>query len=131
MIPESGQANTLQGKMLRMAEKLRNEAMNNGNINWDDNFEWFCDFLKSSLTECNLFNEDKCNKLRQVLDYIKDNGNYAHKYACHDISYDEVDIFRLAYTGDDIYDYLEDAIAEYYLNNKQPIPYTKKEFVYR
>lgn len=38
LVPKSGQADILQGEMLRQAEKLRKEACQNGNINWDDNF---------------------------------------------------------------------------------------------
>ncbi|GAA0077655.1 hypothetical protein UT300005_20330 [Clostridium sp. CTA-5] len=131
MVPKSGQANTLQGEMLRMAVKLRNEAMNNGNINWDDNFEWFCLFLKENLADCGLFAEEKNMKIKMILDYINDNGNYARKYANGEISNDQVDIFKLAYTDDDIYNYLEDSIAEYYLVNKAPILYEIKDFIYR
>lgn len=131
MVPKSGQANSIQGEMLRMAEKLRNEAIDNGNINWDDNFEWFCDFLREQLIGCSLFDETKSKKIKQVIDYIKDNGKYARRYAEGKINDDECDIFRLAYTEDDIYDYLEDAIAEYYLSNEIPIPYESKDFIYR
>ena len=87
MVPKSGQANNLQGEMLRMAEKLRNEAV--------------------------------------------DNGNYASKYANGEITDDQVDICKLAYTDDDIYNYLEDAIAEYYLVHKSPISYEIKDCIYR
>ncbi|WP_055669726.1 hypothetical protein [Desnuesiella massiliensis] len=131
MVPKSGQANNPQGEMLRMAEKLRNEALDNGNINWDDNFEWFCDFLKEKLASCGLFDETKNMRIKMILDYIKDNGNYARKYANGEITDDQVDICKLAYTDDDIYDYLEDAIAEYYLVHKAPISYEIKEFIYR
>ena len=34
-VPEIGQANVLQGELLRELEKLRYEAQNNGNMNWD------------------------------------------------------------------------------------------------
>ena len=131
MVPKSGQANNLQGEMLRIAEKLRNEAVDNGNINWDGNFQWFCDFLKEKLASCGLFDETKNMKIKMILDYIKDNGNYAGKYANGEISDDQVDIFKLAYTDNDIYDYLEDAIVEYYLVHKVPISYEIKGFIYR
>ena len=131
MVPKSGQADNLQGEILRMIVKLRNEAINNGNINWDDNFEWFCNFLKENLVNCGLFDEEKTIKIKMILDYIKDNGNYARKYANGEITDNQVDIFKLAYTDDDIYDYLEDAIAEYYLTNKIPITYEIKDFIYR
>lgn len=131
MVPKSGQATNLQGEMLRMVVKLSNEAINNGNINWDDNFEWFCDFLKENLVSCCLFDEPKIMKIKMILNYIKDNGNYARNYANGEISDNEVDILKLAYTDDDIYDYLSDAIAEYYLAHKTPISYEIKDFIYR
>lgn len=40
---------TVQGELLRRAEKLRSEAQDNGNHNWDDNYAWFCEFIRDSL----------------------------------------------------------------------------------
>ena len=37
-VPRHGQADNVQGEMLRQAEKLRNEARDNGNMNWDSNY---------------------------------------------------------------------------------------------
>ncbi len=39
---------------MRQIEKLRNEACDNGNINWDDNFSWFCDFIGDTLNNANI-----------------------------------------------------------------------------
>lgn len=130
-VPKCGQANNVQGEMLRQSVKLRNEACNNGNINWDDNFEWFCDFLKNTLSQSGIFDKDKNNKLKQVLEYIKSNGKYAKKYANGEINDTSCDIVHLAYVYDDLYDYLDDAIAEYYINHKEPIPYFGKNFIFR
>lgn len=63
LVPKSGQADNLQGEMLRQAEKLRKEACENGNINWDDNFVWFCDFLKNMFTQSNLFDVERKKKI--------------------------------------------------------------------
>ena len=43
LIPKSGQAEFVQAEVLRVIEKLRWEAQNNGNINWDDRFEMMID----------------------------------------------------------------------------------------
>lgn len=131
MVPKSGQANNLQGEMLRMAVKLRNEAVNNGNMNWDDNFDYFCKFLKEKLIRCGLFDETKNKKIEMIIDYIRDNGNYARKYVNREITDDQVDILKLAYIDDDIYHYLEDAVAACYLAHKSPIAYEIKAFIYR
>lgn len=130
-VPKKGQADSLQGEMLRQAECLRNEAMDNGNANWDDNFAWFCDFLKDTLTQSGVFGGEKNKKLEKTLAYVKTNGEYAKAYGEGKISDEEVDVVRLAYAEDDLYDYLEDAIAEFYLVHKDPIPYEKKDFIYR
>ncbi len=48
-VPKSGAAEVLQGELLRELEKLRYEAQNNGNVNWDDDYDYFCDFIKDTL----------------------------------------------------------------------------------
>lgn len=40
-VPQRGQSDVLQGELLREIEKLRCEAQDNGNINWDEDFEFF------------------------------------------------------------------------------------------
>jgi hypothetical protein len=49
LIPKKGQAATVQGELLRCVERLRWEAQNNGNGNWDDGFEAFITFLGDTL----------------------------------------------------------------------------------
>ncbi len=49
LVPRQGQASTLQAELLRAIEKLRNEAMDNGNINWDSDFVKFVDLLERHL----------------------------------------------------------------------------------
>lgn len=38
-VPRVGQSKTVEGEMLRAVEKLRDEAVRNGNGNWDEGFE--------------------------------------------------------------------------------------------
>ena len=49
LVPKSGQADTVQGELLRAVEKLRWEAQTNGNINWDEGFEILIAFLEKNL----------------------------------------------------------------------------------
>lgn len=49
LVPERGQASTVQGELLRAVEKLRWEAQENGNINWDESFLMLLDFLHVQL----------------------------------------------------------------------------------
>ena len=50
-VPKSGQANTVQGELLREIEALRIEAQENNNLNFDEDFAYFCDFLWNTLEE--------------------------------------------------------------------------------
>lgn len=40
-VSSKGQADSLQGELLREMEKIRCEAQDNGNINWDDDYSYF------------------------------------------------------------------------------------------
>lgn len=130
LVPKSGQADSLQGELLRQAEKLRNEAVDNGNINWDDNFEWFCDFISETLQKSNLFEEKQMETIAGALDYIKKCGMYAYRYNTGEMS-DDANPMLFAYTDDDLYDYIEDAIAIFAEANPQMITYEAKDFIYR
>lgn len=134
LVPKNGQANNLQGELLRQLEKLRYEAQNNGNINWDSNFEYFCDFLNDKL--CNsevLYTEEKFS-VSNALSKIKTTGQIAFRYNNGEISDEEMEErynFELAYVDDDLYDIVVDAIAVFYINHKQPIPYKVNPNIYR
>ena len=128
---KTGQADTLQGELLREVEKLRCEAQDNGNMNWDDNFAFFCDNIKQTLAESKLFDAKRIDNLSRLLDFVKECGEYAGSYSAGEISDDEVDPARFAYVDDDLYDYISDAVAEFAINNPTDIPYEKKDFIYR
>lgn len=100
-VPKSGQADTVQGELLRAIEKLRYEAQDNGNINWDDRFEMFCDYIWSTLSSWGQFNVEILTEIQNDLDRIR---NYANPYV-----------------KDDLYDRVTDYIMEWYLENKEPI----------
>lgn len=51
LIPDRGQASSVQGEILRCIEALRWEAQENGNINWDRGFEIYLEFIHENL--CN------------------------------------------------------------------------------
>ena len=130
-VPASGQADTLQGELLREVEKLRTEAMDNGNLNWDDNFAFFCDNIKQTLADSNLFDSQRLENLSRLLDFVKECGEYAASYNAGEIPDEEADPVKFAYVDDDLYDYVTDAIAEFALANPTDIPYQKKDFIYR
>lgn len=54
-VPKKGQANNLQGELLREIEKIRCEAHDNGNKNRDNDYSYFCDFISKRLSEQSIF----------------------------------------------------------------------------
>ena len=48
-VPDSGQADTIQGELIRAARRLNHEIAGNGCMNWDRDFEIFCEFASAHL----------------------------------------------------------------------------------
>ena len=93
-VPKSGQAKTVQGELLRAVEKLRDEAIRNGNGNWDSGFEILLTYLNEKLLDNNLFNEKIIKEITEILKRLK---NYNEPYL-----------------EDDYYDYLGERVVDYY-----------------
>ncbi len=64
LLPKSGQADTVQGELIRAIERLRWESQNNGNGNWDEGFDRFCDFLEQTLAVRPPFDDDALSEIR-------------------------------------------------------------------
>jgi hypothetical protein len=54
-VPPRGQAETVQGELIRSVEKLRDEAQRNGNVNWRSDHETLVAFIRSTLLDSGLF----------------------------------------------------------------------------
>jgi len=70
-VPRSGQAETIQGELLRAIEKLRDEAFRNGNTNWDAGFEMLLSFVESKLLDGQVFSEPTLAETRATLARLK------------------------------------------------------------
>lgn len=122
-IPEYGQSSVLQGELLRQIEKLRGEAQNNGNINWDDDFAYFCNFIRETLCNQTIYTDEEKRRIELVMAYIKDCGEYAGEFYAGKISDDDLDIEKIAYTGDNLYDMIADAVGFFQSRFPDPIPF--------
>lgn len=127
-IPDCGPAASLQAELIRETDKLWDEASRNGNMNWDSNYEWFCDHIKRTLLETDIFDDAVSEKISGAIDYIKQCGQYAAKFEDYPDDEEEEEEEEpnpdlLAYVDDDLYCYIEDAIAIYAETNPEPIPY--------
>lgn len=119
-VPKSGQARNLQGELLREIENIRCEAQDNGNVNWDDDLTYFCEFIKQSLIEQPIFSEIEKEKICVIMNYLKECGVYAQRFNDGKISDNDVLPEKLAYTKDNLYDIICDFIGR--LQNKHPEP---------
>jgi hypothetical protein len=93
-VPKAGQAETVQGELLRAVEKLRDEAIRNGNRNWDDGFEILHSYLEAHLLDPKIFSPDIISRTRGTLERLAD--------------YDQ------PLLDDEPYDELGDRVVEYY-----------------
>ena len=93
-VPNSGQAETVQGELLRAVEKLRDEAIRNGNGNWDNGFEILLLYLNVKLLDSEVLDKVTIEKTKDILIRLK--------------SFDD------PYLEDDFYDYLDNRVVDYY-----------------
>ena len=96
-VPKKGQAETVQGELLRAVEKLRDEASRNGNVNWDEGFEILLAYVEGRLLDPEVFNPLVLAKTSAVLSRLKN--------------------FEYPYTEDDHYDHLGDCVVEYFTHH--------------
>lgn len=110
-VPKSGQAETVQGELLRAIEKLADEAQRNGNINFNpDCHGILISYLRKYLTDTTLFDKQTIIQINKDLDTISKENE--------------------PYTDEDLYDRLRDRIFDWYLKNKTPIPNVKNPKLY-
>jgi len=111
LVPKSGQADTVQGELLRAIEKLRDEAQRKGNGNYSKNCHGILiNYLKEYLLDKTVFNEDTLSKTKKDLKQI---------------SYK-----TMPYTEDDIYDNITNRIIDWYLKNPKQLAHIKNNKLY-
>jgi hypothetical protein len=114
LVPKSGQSGTVQGELLRAVEKLRWEAQNNGNINWDEGFLMLVEFLRKTLNAEPSFGESELLSINADLDRIR-------HFTPVDELEDVTDEANLPYVEDDLYDRLVGFVAKFARQNPMPI----------
>ena len=101
-VPKQGQADTVQGELLRANEKLRDEAQRNGNGNWDSGHEILAKYILSTLTKSLDVQQDAKVQLWRDVERLLD---YEHPYL-----------------EDDLFNRIELTIFDWYILNRNPIP---------
>lgn len=129
-VPNSGQSEILQAELLRRISKLENEAKNNGNINWDSDFDYFCKFLQNKFAEFRELEAYQDN-INLILDKIRFHGQYSQFIHLDEFPESLWNVKYIAYTDDSLYQYLYDKVCMIYLKYPDPIPFKKELNVYR
>jgi hypothetical protein len=110
-VPKSGQANTVQGELIRAISKLQDEAQRNGNINWDLGHVILADFILDTLTSSEGISKDAKKEVEKDIKRIKE--------------------YKKPYTSDDLYDRITDRIVEWSREHKEPIPHPNNPKLHR
>lgn len=101
-VPRSGQADTVQGELIRAVEKLRDEAQRNGNINWGPSHAKLAEFLRDTLVSSGIFDDAAEREIREDVDRL--------------LNFEEPE------TEDDPYDRLTDRLVEWSREQSGPVP---------
>src|SRR5262250_1339454 len=76
LVPAEGQAETLQGELIRIAGKLTDQAFRNGNMNWNPEHEKMWRFVGQHLDDPRTFDEKERQLIRDKIDeIIRDNDS--------------------------------------------------------
>ncbi|GAA4974977.1 hypothetical protein [Kineococcus glutinatus] len=110
-VPRSGQAETVQGELLRAVEKLRDEAQRNGNGNWDSGFVILIGYLRSVLTVSEAFDAATTAVIEQDLDRL--------------LHHESPEV------ADEPYDRLTDRVVEWCRLHREPVPHERNPRLHR
>jgi hypothetical protein len=108
-VPDSGQAATVQGELIRCSARLGSEMYRNGNCNWDHGFETMARYLAKHLCD-GTFPPEQTREIERNIALViaagkgLDNGAYVHEQ-------------------DDSYTRLTDWVVEWCQRHPDPIPH--------
>lgn len=109
LVPDVGQAATVQGELIRCAVRLGSEAYRNGNCNWDRGFVAMARFLAKHLSD-GTFGADLTAEIERDVTLViaagkdSENGAYVHEQG-------------------DAFTRLTDRVVEWCDRHPEPIPH--------
>lgn len=111
LVPPRGQADTVQGELLRAIEKLADEAQRNGNVNWDKGHIILVEYIVKTIDEANILDDKKSKQFHKDMHRLL-NGNEP-------------------YIDDDLYDRVTEIIVDFYTKYPNPIKHEHNPNLYR
>jgi len=110
-VPTSGQSEYVQGELLRAIEKLRDEALRNGNVNWDVGHEILALYIRDTLTS--------------ELSVPEDSKKILEKDIARILKY------QIPYLKDDLFDRITNIILDWCFLHENPIKREINQKLYR
>jgi hypothetical protein len=98
-VPARGQADTVQGELVRAIEKLRDEAQRNGNINFRRDHELLAQYVRDTLLSSRLFRESTLSDIAADVARLLDANHPETSDAPYDRLADRVVEWSRAQTG--------------------------------
>ncbi len=74
LVPPGGKAQTAQGEIIRIAGRVQHEFLDNGCMNWDDDFQKMLDVFLKYLRLGNGFDAEDLKSAEILVQLLKDNG---------------------------------------------------------
>ena len=75
LVPPEGKAETVQGEVIRIAGRIEYEFLDNGCINWDEDFKKMLDAFLRYVQLGNGFSGDDLRAAELLVHLLKDNGD--------------------------------------------------------
>lgn len=75
LVPPCGKAQTAQGEIIRIAGRVQHEFLNNGCINWDEDFQKMLDAFLNYLRLGSGFDEEDMKAAQVLVLLLKENGD--------------------------------------------------------
>lgn len=70
LVPSKGMANTAQGEVIRIAGKVAREIMDNGGINWDDDYKKMLDVFLIYCEQGNKLSKEEIDEIKSIVKTI-------------------------------------------------------------
>lgn len=72
LVPPEGQANTVQGELIRAVGRLKDEAFRNGNQNFGKSHRILCKYIRETMTDTEVFSRDEIKELDRWIERVLD-----------------------------------------------------------
>lgn len=116
LVPQSGQADTIQGELIRAIGRLTSEYERNGNANWDMGFRLYTNFLFKHLRDKSVFTPQTLHQIEADLQAIRYFGsrrrNPVSEQALEELVYEK---------GEDAFDRITDRVMQWCQHYPDPI----------